>query len=300
MTEQITPVLGDEGLLPDSGAGTTSIDHVPADDETAGAPASSAGEEQVETDEEEHLVPLRHLLEARSRLTATQQREREAADWRAQYEPLLLEFQARVPEFRQAVQERHSLLQEKEIMTRRVEAQQAAMLRAKETGEFDFDPDKEEREYALMKGLQKLNQIDSILDEKLSGLQQHFAQQQAEQTQRAEAVRRYETGEAKFTTELDKLLEKAPELDSHRDSFISQHRAQPGLSAQEVAGWAADMAIKARVTRGGVKNAAARRQPRQASGPGGTGSGTGDTPSYEGMTIRDIVNAKRKELRDLG
>ena len=182
-----------------------------------------------------------------------------------------------------------------------MEAAQAAILRAKETGDFDYDPKAAMRENALMQGLQKLNQIDSILENKMTGFQQQLAQQQAHQTQQMEQQRLYRDAESKFTSELDKVLANAPELEVQRDAFMRQHQADPRASAQDVAGWAADLAKRARVTRAAGKNAAARRQPRSASGPSSIPSTpfVDETVKYAGLTIREIVNAKRKELEDL-
>lgn len=300
MPEPVQPEnTEDELLQPDSGpGGNENSDQHLAEDETADS-ASSAGEGVGEDGEE--LVPLRHLLDTRSKLTQAQQRERELAEWKETYEPLLLEFQARVPEYRQAIVSSHQLAQEKEFLLRQMDAYKAAIKQARETGDFDFDPEAKEREYALMQGLQKLNQIDSILDQKLAGIQEQFQRQQQDTARYMEQTREKQGKESKFLSELDKILEKAPELESQRESFMRQHSADPDASAQEIAGWAAELARRARVTRAAGKNAAARRQPKSASGPSAISpGGDGGSPtSYAGMTIRQIVEAKRKERQNL-
>jgi hypothetical protein len=287
----------DDDLQPNAGSGEDNIDQDLAEDETADSASSAEGDSG---DDDEHYVPLSQLLEVRHKLTQAQYRERELSEWKEQHEPLLLEFQGRVPEFRQAITERQQLLQEKEAWTRRAEALQAAMLRAKETGEVDFDPAQQEREQALMLGLQKLNQIDTILEQKMTGFQEQLQRQQREQAQYMESVRLHQESETKFTSELDKILEKAPELEVQRDAFMRQHQASPEASAEEIAGWAVDLATKARVTRAARKNANAKRQPKSASGP--SAKPASDEPraqDYSGMTVRQIVEAKRKELRSL-
>lgn len=269
--------IGDEQLQSDPGADESRLDQT-TDGDTDGeseAPADSGSGGQ-DDQPEERVVPLRVLLEERSkadqRIALLQQRESELSKWREENEPILRNVNDRLPAIRQAMQELEMTRVEKARLEATVNAMRQAAARAKETGTFDFDEGSLAREYEARQLLQQIAQRQENLESSLSQRFQQSETQRLLDMERAAAERKQLERSAAFTADLDKMLAEAgdPDLLIQRDKFIAQHRLQPEATAKDVAGWAVDLAKRAKGTRASMKATTARTMPKTQAGSGAT------------------------------
>jgi hypothetical protein len=268
---------------------------VPPPAVTQGDGGAAAPDEKF--DLERFLANERAAMEAdrNQALSRAAQVEAELANeraWRQQAEPVLNDVTSMWPEIRTKWQEAEHLKREKANLERKVGTYREVVNKAKEQYGLDFDEQAWEAQQRMSAALERLENIDQILDNALSAREQRAAE-----ARRSEEMRRVNSElDTRFEREYAALVKDTPQLATPEWKLAVKVNW-----AQDVTKPVAEAAKPYAASFKGAQVAHEQRRQDQARSMPVTQHGGGGVPHsvqqgsnpYEGKGLEDIFRMRR-------